>query len=74
MRQPHKNPLNLADALAACVEPRAEVGIREVIDLLLANGYKTDAMCFSVMVCNTLTRDPRWRRVGRGRYRRVQPS
>jgi hypothetical protein len=66
-----KNPISLADALAGSMEIRAVVTPTEAARLVQENGYQTNSKRFNMMVSNTLAKDPRFRRVERGRYERI---
>ena len=70
-RQPARNSISLADALALAVEVRATVSPAEAAQLVLSNGYQSTAKNFGMVVANALAKDERFRRVGRGRYERV---
>jgi len=65
------NEVSLADALAMAVEPRAVASPAEAADLVTANGYVSTAKKLAMAVANTLARDLRFKRVGRGQYERV---
>ena len=66
-----KNESNLGDAIANAAEMGAVLTPAEATELVLANGYKTTSKTFGVQVSHTLTKDKRFRRVGRGQYERV---
>ena len=70
-RQRAKNSVSLANALAMAVEPRATVTPAEAAQLVRSNGYQSTAQNFGMVVANALSKDKRFRRVGRGRYERV---
>jgi hypothetical protein len=66
-----KNKLTLPDAIAAAMDMGAVVSPAEAAKLVKANGYKTTSKTFSVNVSQALTKDERFKRVGRGQYERV---
>jgi len=70
-RQPAKNSVSLADALALAVEVRATVSPAEAAQLVQSNGYQSTAKNFGMVVANALSKDARFKRIGRGRYERV---
>ena len=67
-----RNTISLADALAAAIEVRAVVTPSEAAGLVLQNGYQSTARNFAMMVSNVLAKDPRFQRLERGRYERVE--
>ena len=66
-----RNSVTLADAIAMAVEPGATVSPAEAMQLVLSNGFVTNSKSFNVQVTNTLSKDKRFRRVGRGQYERI---
>lgn len=66
-----RNSVTLADAIAMAVEPGATVSPAEAMQLVLSNGFVTHSKSFNVQVTNTLSKDKRFRRVGRGQYERI---
>ena len=66
-----RNSVTLADAIAMAVEPRAVVSPAEVAKLVLSNGFVTNSKSFNVQVTNALSKDRRFRRIGRGQYERI---
>jgi hypothetical protein len=69
-----RNSVSLADAIAMAVEPRAVVSPAEAVRLVLANGYVTTAGRFSMIVANALSKDGRFKRIGRGQYERIHEA
>jgi hypothetical protein len=67
-----KNEMTLPDALAAAMEVRAVVSPKEAAQFVRANGYKTTSKTFGIQVAGTLSKDDRFKRVGRGQYERVK--
>ncbi|HTE06512.1 MAG TPA: hypothetical protein VK824_09970 [Planctomycetota bacterium] len=63
--------LSLKDAIAQAIEPRALVTPAEAAELVRKNGYASSAKNFGMLVANTLAKDARFRRVGRGSYERI---
>jgi hypothetical protein len=61
---------SLKEAIAAAVEPDAVVTPAQVAELVRGQGYVSSAANFGQMVANTLAKDARFTREGRGRYRR----
>ena len=47
---------------------KAGVGVSEAAKLVLAAGYKTKSSQFNTIVNQTLIRDPRFTKIGRGVY------
>ena len=66
-----RNSVTLADAIALAVEPGATVSPAEAMQLVLSNGFVTNSKSFNVQVTNALSKDPRFRRTGRGQYERI---
>ena len=67
-----KNDMSLPDAIAATMEIRAQITPKEAAELVQQNGYVTNSKTFNVQVTNTLSKDPRFKRVERGVYERVK--
>ncbi len=67
-----KNKLTLPDALVAAVRKGATVSPAEAGRAVKAKGYKTTSKTFGVQVATALTKDKRFKRVGRGQYERVK--
>lgn len=67
-----KNEMNLPDALAASMEIGAVVSPQEAATLVSANGYKSTAANFNMLVSNALTKDKRFKRISRGQYERTK--
>ena len=65
------NALSLADALAGAIEAGVVVSPNEAADAVREAGYRTTAKRFVATVTNTLSKDERFARVGRGRYERL---
>ena len=61
---------SLKEAIAAAVEPGSVVTPAQVAELVRGQGYVTSAANFGQMVANTLAKDARFTREGRGQYRR----
>jgi hypothetical protein len=66
-----RNDVSLSEAIARAVEVRATISPSEAAELVLANGYRSTAANFKMVVANTLARDKRFRRISRGQYERV---
>jgi hypothetical protein len=66
-----RNDISLGDALAQAMEVRAVVTPAEAADLVRANGYQSTSKNFNMIVSNALAKDPRFRRVSRGQYERI---
>lgn len=62
-----RNDSNLADALYEQIRGR-EMSVGEAADAVIAAGYRTTSKTFRVIVNQTLIRDPRFSKVGRGVY------
>ena len=67
-----KNSISLPDAVAAAMDVGAEASPAEMATLAQKNGYQTTAAKFGMMVSNAMAKDERFKRLGRGVYRRVQ--
>ena len=67
-----KNDIALPDAIAAAMDVGAEASPAEMADLVKKNGYKTTAAKFGMMVSNAMSKDERFKRLGRGVYKRVK--
>jgi len=66
-----RNEVSLADAIAQAVEIRARITPGEAAELVVANGYVTNARNFAMTVATALSKDSRFRRIERGVYERV---
>jgi hypothetical protein len=67
-----KNKLTLPDAIAAAMDVGAVVSPKEAAEFVKANGYKTKSKTFGIQVATTLSKDARFKRVGRGQYERIK--
>ena len=67
-----RNEVSLPDAIAMAMEVRAVVSPKEAAELVLKNGFKTTSKNFGMMVSNALSKDVRFKRIGRGQYERVK--
>ena len=63
-----KNKVGLADALAGFLKGKAKVTIGVAMEGVLAAGYKSNARDFRSVVNNTLLKDKRFKKVGRGEF------
>ena len=63
--------MNLPDSIASAMDKGAVVSPAEAGQLVKANGYKTKSKTFGVSVSQALTKDKRFKRVGRGQYKKV---
>ena len=70
-RRRSRNKVPLPDAIAGAMDKGAVVSPKEAAALVKANGYKTTSKTFNVSVSQTLAKDKRFKRVGRGQYERV---
>ena len=66
-RKRPRNARKLADALADMLRER-DMSVTEVSTAVQEAGYKTTSPNFRTIVNQTLLKDPRFKRVGRGRY------
>jgi len=66
-----KNSINLPDAIALEAEPGQVVTPTEIAKRVLARGYQTTAAKFAMVVANALSKDKRFKRIGRGQYERL---
>ena len=62
-----RNEMNLADALATALKS-ATMSVTEVAEAVQKAGYKTTSPNFRTIVNQTLVKDARFKRVGRGQY------
>jgi len=67
-RKRAKNEVPLADVLTKALEGKGAVGIGEAMDLAKQAGYKSKSKQFRNIVNQTLSKDPRFKKVGRGKY------
>ena len=65
------NAVSLTDAILAAVPPGGEVTPAEVAERVLASGFRSNAQRFGVLVATSLSKDRRFERLARGRYRRL---
>lgn len=66
-RKRAQNKMNLADALAKTLKS-ATMSVTEVAEAVQEGGYRTTSPNFRTIVNQTLIKDPRFKRVGRGQY------
>lgn len=66
-RKRPRNEQNLADALAALLSNKT-LSVTEASEQVQSAGYRTTSPNFRTIVNQTLLKDSRFRRVGRGRY------
>lgn len=66
-RKRPKNDLKLSDALARVLKTKT-LSVTEVSEAVQAAGYKTTSPNFRTIVNQTLLKDPRFKRVSRGKY------
>jgi hypothetical protein len=66
-----KNAMSLPDAIAIEVETGQTITPAEAARRVLASGYQTTAKTFTMVVANALSKDKRFKRLGRGKYERV---
>lgn len=67
VRKRAQNKLNLAEALAKVLKS-VTMSVTEVAEAVQEAGYKTTSPNFRTIVNQTLIKDPRFKRVGRGQY------
>jgi hypothetical protein len=70
-RKRPRNALTLPDAIAAAMDKGAVISPAEAAGLVKTNGYKTTSKTFNISVSQALTKDKRFKRVGRGQYEKV---
>jgi len=63
-----KNKLSLGDALAVALKGGKSMAIADAAEKVLKGGYKTNADNFKLIVNQTLLKDKRFRKAGRGKY------
>lgn len=66
-RKRAQNKMNLADALAKTLKS-ATMSVTEVAEAVQEGGYRTTSPNFRTIVNQTLIKDSRFKRVGRGQY------
>jgi len=66
-----KNAMSLPDAIAMEVEVGDSITPADAARRVLASGYQTTAKTFTMVVANALSKDKRFKRLGRGKYERV---
>ena len=66
-RKRHRNDANLADALANLLAKKT-MSVTEAAEKVQEAGYKTTSPNFRTIVNQTLLRDKRFKRIGRGQY------
>ena len=66
-RKRPRNEQNLADALASLLSNKT-LSVTEASEQVQSAGYRTTSPNFRTIVNQTLLKDPRFKRVGRGRY------
>ena len=66
-----KNAMSLPDAIAIEVDVGQTITPAEAARRVLASGYQTTAKTFTMVVANALSKDKRFKRLGRGKYERV---
>ena len=64
--------MTLSDSIANAMEVGAVSSPKEVAAFVMSNGYKTTSKTFGIQVATTLTKDERFKRVGRGQYKRIK--
>jgi len=67
-----KNAMTLSDSIAFAMEVGAVSSPKEVAAFVMSNGYKTTSKTFGIQVATTLAKDERFKRVGRGQYKRIK--
>jgi hypothetical protein len=67
-----KNAMSLPDAIAIEVEVGDTITPADAARRVLASGYQTTAKTFTMVVANALSKDERFKRLGRGKYERVE--
>jgi len=66
------NSLSLPDAIALEAEVGEVVTPADIAKRVLASGYQTNAVRFETVVASAMSKHKGFRRVGRGRYERVE--
>jgi hypothetical protein len=66
-----KNKMTLPDSLVAAVRKGATVSPAEAGKAVKAKGYTTTSKTFGIQVASALTKDKRFKKVGRGQYQLV---
>lgn len=63
-----KNKMSLVEALAGVLKGKSGVAITEAVAGVLAAGYKSTSKEFKLIVNQTLSKSPKFRKVARGVY------
>ncbi len=71
-RKRARNDVSLPEAIAQAMEKGAVVSPKEAAAIVKKNGFKTTSKNFNMMVSNALAKDTRFKRLGRGQYKRVK--
>ena len=64
----HRNEQSLAEAIAKVLKKDKPMGIQQVVDAVLASGYKSTAKNFKTVVSLNLSKDKRFKNAARGQY------
>jgi hypothetical protein len=67
-----RNAVSLPDAIAGAMDVGADASPSEMSAMVQKNGYKTTAANFNMMVSNAMAKDERFKRMGRGLYKRIK--
>ena len=63
-----KNKIKLADAIVAVLKKDTSLSVPEISKAVQDNGYKSTSKTFQTIIYQTLARDKRVKRSGRGQY------
>ena len=67
-RKRAKNTVKLADAIVAVLKKDTTLSVPEISAAVKANGYTSTSKTFQTIIYQTLARDKRVKRAGRGKY------
>ena len=63
-----KNKVSLADALTEAFRGKDSLTVAEAVEAVTAAGYKSTSSAFRALVNQTLSKNKRFKNVGRGKY------
>jgi len=67
-RRRAKNKMSLAETLAGVLKGKQFMAVPEIVDAVLASGYKTTSKAFRALVNQTLIKNKQFKNAGRGKY------
>jgi len=67
-RRRAKNKTSLAETLAGVLKGKQSMPVPEIVNAVLASGYKTTSKAFRALVNQTLIKNKQFKNAGRGKY------